>query len=103
MFTGAGGHLTIFVDTRNHVRVTRVQVLGRTCVDLPRRLEDILWLFNSVLGAQGVCQLHLGVIEHLLLKVIDLALLVICLAFDRPQSAVVLVARANGHVVETVV
>ena len=67
MFTGACGNLTIFVDTRNHVGVTRVQVLCRACVDLTRCLEDILWLLNSVLGTERVRQLHLGVIEDLLL------------------------------------
>lgn len=67
-------------------------------------MENVVFLFfRRVFSAQGVCHLHLGVVEHLLLKVAYLALFVARGPFDWAQRAVVFVVRADGHVVEAAV
>ena len=70
---------------------------------MSRCLENVLRLFYIILSTKWMAHLHLCIVQHLLLKVIDLALLVVRLAFHGSQGAVVFVTRADCHVVETVV
>lgn len=93
------------VTLLNQGLVRVVKILLRTSVIvLAMGLENIFYLFGVVFGAQRVCQLHLSLGEHLLFQIADLALLVVRGAFVHgDQRAVVLIVRADGHVIETAI
>lgn len=91
------GHLPCFV--------TLIQVLSRASVivGLPRCLEYVLLLFGRVLCTKWMSKLHLCIGKYLLLEVADLPLFVAGHALDWSQCAVVLVSRADSHVVKAAV
>lgn len=86
--------------------VALIQVLSRASVvivGLTRCLEDVLLLFGGVLRTEWMSKLHLRIGEYLLLEVADLPLFVASHALDGAQRAVVLVTRADRHVVKATV
>ena len=95
MFASPSRYLSTFI-------VRLIQVLRRAVIWINIRLENALWFFSIVFSTERMCQLHLCVCKHLLFEVTDLPLMT-CRTFDWVKSAVVLIARANRHVIETAV
>ena len=98
----------MLASSRRHLPcfVALIQVLSRASVViivLARCLEDVLLLFGRVLCTEGMSKLHLCIGEYLLLEVADLPLFVASHALDWPERAIVLVSRADSHVIEAAV